>query len=198
MFGQSTAGELVGVNSTVEAAYGYDISNGQPLDGWQRAQRGAAGVSSLAGTAAGGISLAAKFPATFPTAAKLAGIGAAGVRSANPIASDTEEFVNLASPQRTAHILQGDASGGGHLWPGAPGKTPFPETWSGEQIMQNVSDVATDPSLSWVQQTGKAGSWFTKAGDPARFSVTGVKDGVTIKVILEPAGEGIITAHPVP
>ncbi len=119
------------------------------------------------------------------------------VCSANPIASDTGEFVNLASPERTAHILQGDATGGGHLWPGAPGKTPFPESWSGEQIMHNVSDIATDPSLNWGQQTGQAGSWFTRAGDPARFSVTGVRDGVTIRVILEPAGEGIITAHPV-
>jgi hypothetical protein len=84
------------------------------------------------------------------------------------------------------------------MWPGATGKTPFPQGWSGEQIMHNVSDIATDSGLNWVQQTGKPGSWFTRAGDPARFSVTGARDGVTIRVILEPAGEGIITAHPVP
>jgi hypothetical protein len=107
------------------------------------------------------------------------------------------EFVNLASASRTEHILVGDATGGGHLWPGAPGKTPFPEGWSGAQIMHHVSDVATDPALTWVQQTGRAGSLFTRAGDPARFFVIGERGGIQLKVILEPAGEGIITAHSV-
>jgi len=104
MFGQSTAGELVGVNSTVEAAYGYDISNGQPLDGWQRAQRGAAGVSSLAGTAAGGISLAAKFPATFPTAAKLAGIGAAGTVGKAPGALRQGSEYVVADAEKASNV----------------------------------------------------------------------------------------------
>jgi len=62
--------------------------------------------------------------------------------------------------------------------------------------MEHVSDVATDPSAAWVQKSGKAGSLFTKAGAPARFTVTGEREGVQIKVVVEPAGEGIITAHP--
>jgi hypothetical protein len=62
--------------------------------------------------------------------------------------------------------------------------------------MHYISDVATDPSLGWVQQTGKTGSLFTNAGAPARFTVSGIRDGFSIKVILEPAGEGIITAFP--
>ncbi|RLB52114.1 MAG: adhesin, partial [Deltaproteobacteria bacterium] len=93
-------------------------------------------------------------------------------------------------------ILDGDASGGGHLWPGAPGKTPFPEDWSRDQVMHNVSDIATDPDATWTWQTGRPGSDFTKAGRPSRVEVEGVRDGVNIRVILEPAGEGIITAHP--
>jgi hypothetical protein len=64
--------------------------------------------------------------------------------------------------------------------------------------MNDVSDVATDPSLQWIQQTGRPGAWFTNAGDPTRWYVIGDRGGVTIKVVLEPAGEGIITAHPVP
>jgi len=64
--------------------------------------------------------------------------------------------------------------------------------------MQEVSDIATDPALKWVQQTGSPGSMFTKAGNPARFYVIGERGGVRIKVVLEPAGEGIITAHPFP
>jgi len=106
-----------------------------------------------------------------------------------------DELVNLASSQRTTHILTGDATGGGHLFPGAPTKTPFPQGWSGDQVMHYVSDIATDPALKWVPQTG-SGGWFTKAGKPARFAVEGMRDGTNIKVIVEPAGEGIITAFP--
>ncbi|MBI3893435.1 MAG: EndoU domain-containing protein [Candidatus Wallbacteria bacterium] len=106
-----------------------------------------------------------------------------------------EQLVNLASPQRTVHILTGDAHGGGHLYPGAPGKTPFPQGWSGDKIMHHVSDIATDPTLKWTHQTGNGGL-LTRAGRPARFWVEGVRDGVNINVVVEPLGEGIITAHP--
>lgn len=107
-----------------------------------------------------------------------------------------DDFVNLASEQRTQHILFGDATGGGHLWPGALGKTPFPPTWSEEQIMHNVSDLATDSTATWTQLTGKAGADFTASGKPVRWAVEGVKDGVEIRVIVEPHGEGIVTAYP--
>lgn len=95
------------------------------------------------------------------------------------------------------HILDGDATGGGHLWPGEPGKTPFPETWDRDTIMHHVSDVATDPSLTWAQQNGVRGTLLTRAGNPATFTVVGERAGIQIKVVLRPAGEGIITAHPV-
>jgi hypothetical protein len=61
--------------------------------------------------------------------------------------------------------------------------------------MHNISDISTDPGLIWEPQTGNGGL-FTKKGYPARFSVIGTRDGVEIKVIVEPAGEGIITAFP--
>ena len=64
--------------------------------------------------------------------------------------------------------------------------------------MHNVSDIATDPNLTWVQQTGKLGAEFTKNGAPVRFFVDGVRGGVPIRVIIEPGGEGIITAFPTP
>ncbi|WP_197498383.1 DUF637 domain-containing protein, partial [Cupriavidus gilardii] len=106
------------------------------------------------------------------------------------------DLVNLASQQRTKHILFGDATGGGHLWPGAPGKTAFPATWTKSQIMHNVSDLATDPKAAWTQLTGKAGAEYTSKGAPVRWAVEGVRDGVQIRVIVEPRGEGIITAYP--
>lgn len=106
------------------------------------------------------------------------------------------EFINLASRQRTQHILLGDASGGGHLWPGAPGKTAFPSSWSSEDVMHYVSDLATDPKATWTQLSGKPGAQFTTKGNPVRWAVEGVRDGVNVRVIVEPFGEGIITAYP--
>jgi hypothetical protein len=58
----------------------------------------------------------------------------------------TEEDLNLATEARTQHILKGDATGGGHRWPGLAGKTPFPASWSSTQIMNSISDIATDPA----------------------------------------------------
>ncbi|MBV8528825.1 MAG: hypothetical protein JOZ75_10950 [Candidatus Dormibacteraeota bacterium] len=60
------------------------------------------------------------------------------------LTTDTDS-TNLASPERANHILNGDAKGGGHLWPGMPGKSPFPADWSSDKIMNAASDIATGP-----------------------------------------------------
>jgi len=130
--------------------------------------------------------------------------GSVGVRSATREAVDASaagaertaangfgDALNLASPSRTQHILEG------HRFGGETGNTWFPKGWSDSKIMQDISDIATDPALSWRQQTGSPGAALTKAGDPVRFQVEGVRDGVTIRVIVEPGGEGIITGFPV-
>jgi len=117
-----------------------------------------------------------------------------GAGAATTVAASN--YINLASPQRTIHILYGDATGGGHLWPGQPGKTPFPKGWAGDEIMHHVSDIATDPNLTSVRPDGLTGLFY-KSGKPARFNVIGTRKGVKIKVVTEPAGEGIITAHPI-
>jgi len=67
-----------------------------------------------------------------------------------------------------------------------------------DEIMHAISDIATDPSLKWNWTKGAEGSDFTRAGDPSRLSVVGERNGLCIKVVVEPAGEGIITAHPAP
>lgn len=66
------------------------------------------------------------------------------------------------------------------------------------KIMHAVSDIATDPSINWVQQTGRAGSAFTRGGTPVRYTVDGMRDGVKVRVVLEPSGAGIITGFPIP
>ena len=85
---------------------------------------------------------------------------------------------------------------GGHMWPGNPGKSVFPKNWNAENIMHMISDIATDPNLSWISQTGNGGS-FTKSGRPAKFIVEGIRNNIKIRVVLEPAGEGVITAFPI-
>lgn len=107
-------------------------------------------------------------------------------------AKSAVEFVDLASSSRRSHILDG------HRYGGEAGNTWFPKGWSDDKIMHSVSDIATDPSLTWVQQTGRAGAAFTRGGAPVRYTIEGVRDGVKIRVVLEPGGEGIITGFPIP
>ena len=117
----------------------------------------------------------------------------------SPVKPDApkEGMVNLASPKRTNHTLYGDKTGGGHLWPGASGKSAFPKSWSKGKIMHNISDVVTDPKINWRQLTGKPGASLTSKGVPVKYEVIGCRDGVSMKVIVAPNGEGIITAFPV-
>jgi Bacterial EndoU nuclease/PrsW family intramembrane metalloprotease len=115
-----------------------------------------------------------------------------GAENATVVAERGADLVNLASQSRTAHILDG------HMPPGEAGNTLFPGSWTSEQIMHNVSDIANDSSLSRIQQTGRLGAEFTKNGAPVRYFVDGVRDGVPMRVIIEPRGEGIITGFPHP
>ena len=92
------------------------------------------------------------------------------------------------SYNRIIHLLIGDHTGGGHLYPGKRGKTPFPSNWGPNKIIQEVESVANDPLLEWNKGRVIDGK--------QRYDVTGVRDGVFIKVAIEPSGEGIITSHP--
>jgi len=58
--------------------------------------------------------------------------------------------------------------------------------------MNAISDVVVNNP--WVQQGGKAGALFYKNGNPMRYIVAGVYEGVNIKVVI--TGADIITAFP--
>ncbi len=110
--------------------------------------------------------------------------------------NNVADGANLVSPERANHILYGESpTPGGHMYPGNSGKSVFPESWDARKILNAISDIATDPALGWTPQTGNSG-FYTRAGNPSRFWTSGVKDGNSIKVIVEPAGEGIITGFP--
>ena len=105
------------------------------------------------------------------------------------------EYVDLSSPERRRHILDGDATGGGHRpGTGTPGKTEFPANWSDDQIMHNISDVATDPKA--IPGGSNSDKLYTKSGKPIRNTYTSIRDGVEVKVVVEPATGEIVTGHP--
>jgi hypothetical protein len=93
--------------------------------------------------------------------------------------ADAAHYVNLASPERTTHILDGKVlpnnhfSGGHRSGTGFPGKTEFPGSWTDAKVMHEISDVATDPRS--ISRPG--------AG-PNDVFVNGSRDGVDIEVLL--------------
>ena len=64
--------------------------------------------------------------------------------------------------------------------------------------MHYISDIATDPTIKWVQETGAKGALITRKGHPVRFSAIGTREGTNILTVIEPGGEGIITGYPIP
>jgi hypothetical protein len=106
------------------------------------------------------------------------------------VQAEANDLVNLASDAHTAHII------GRHTLPGGTGSL-FPGDWSSDEIMNAISDIATDPQYDWQQTSGIPGSLYTRAGGASRFAVDGTYNGLTIRVVIEPAGEGIITGYPV-
>ncbi len=84
------------------------------------------------------------------------------------------------TPERSAHILDGDATGGGHRHgTGRPGKTEFPASWDDEKVSHALLDVARRPD----QQPG-----HQKWND--RWVARGTRDDVEIVVVI--SGDGRI------
>ena len=52
------------------------------------------------------------------------------------------DLVDLTTPKRRNHILNGDKTGGGH-------RSEFPAGWSDDRIMHEISDIATAPGVPW-------------------------------------------------
>jgi RHS repeat-associated protein len=99
-------------------------------------------------------------------------------------AAAADDLVDLTTPARRQHILEGDVTGGGHRpGTGIPGKSEFPAGWSDDRIIHSISDIATDPAA--VRTAGRGG----------RTIVTGTRDGVEIRVVLEADGT-VVTGYP--
>ncbi len=100
------------------------------------------------------------------------------------VASGADDLVDLTSAARRRHILDGDETGGGHrAGTGIPGKTEFPGSWSDDEIIHEISDIATDPSA--VRTPLPRGGTL----------VDGTRNGVDIRVVLDSHGN-IVTGYP--
>jgi hypothetical protein len=92
----------------------------------------------------------------------------------------------MISETRANHILHGDGTGGGHLWPGASGKSAFPQNWSSTKILDEINSIATNSSIPGrVQGNG-------------RIVKEAIVDGINIRVVLDPPskGGGVVTGFP--
>ena len=108
------------------------------------------------------------------------------------------EPANLVDEAGARHILDGDGPGsGGHRFgQGRPGKTEFPQSWSDADVLHHASDIATDPAA--IAGASNSTRLYNRAGDPIRNTFYGVRDGVIVKVVVEPATGRIVTAYPLP
>ena len=77
-------------------------------------------------------------------------------------------------PERATHILDGDATGGGHRpGTGSPGKTEFPADWDDDTILDAITTVAHSPERVH-QQWNK------------HWKARGEHDNVLLDVIIKP------------
>jgi hypothetical protein len=91
----------------------------------------------------------------------------------------------VVAPDRRRHILDGDATGGGHRGSGRPGsKSRFPVSWDDDRIVLPIEKVANDPK---------------SRREPAargRMLVYGFFDGIGIAVVVGSDGRTTVTAFP--
>lgn len=101
------------------------------------------------------------------------------------IQAPTETRRATVNPDRRRHILDGDRTGGGHRpGSGASGKSEFPPGWSDDRIIAAIEEVANSPASART------------LGRDNRMVVDGIRDGVTIRVVIGSDGHTVVTGYP--
>lgn len=92
---------------------------------------------------------------------------------------------NYISPQRKVHILQGDHTGGGHMYGvGKPCKSEFPQDWDENKIINEINLVAANDNLKWEEQ---------RNGYHVAESYV---DDIKVRVVKGRENKQVITAYP--
>jgi Bacterial EndoU nuclease len=93
----------------------------------------------------------------------------------------------VLSLERAAHILDGDATGGGHRYgTGKPGKTEFPAGWDDAKVLGTIKDVAQAPDQQPLYQAWND-RWLTR----------GTRDDVEIVAVVSSDGR-VVSGWPLP
>ncbi|MGW5922314.1 EndoU domain-containing protein [Nocardia fluminea] len=121
------------------------------------------------------------------------------------ITPDIRLHATYLSPYRMDHIAELHA---GRASVPDINKSLFPAAWTDDKIFEAVRAIVTDPDATWSREAdalkgGRPGTLMNPWHDrddveweiPARLRVDGDYDGIRIRVIVEPEGEGIITAY---
>ena len=97
-----------------------------------------------------------------------------------------KDITDIIPSGRIKHILYGDGTGGGHLWPGLPGKSSFPKEWSKDRILREINEIAQDQTIIGKTQSN------------GRIVKDKIIDGVNVRVVVEPAVKGgkVVTSFP--
>lgn len=105
---------------------------------------------------------------------------------AESLSSDTNSEKPAIDEKAEGHILDGDATGGGHRsGTGKPGKSEFPSNWSDDKVKGEITDVAHDPNTQW-----------SKPDNRGYVSGSGTRGGVDIKVVVDTNNNRIVTGYP--
>ncbi|HCE11030.1 MAG TPA: hypothetical protein DEQ40_20975 [Oxalobacteraceae bacterium] len=144
-------------------------------------------LSNFVGGGAGTVSKVGKAATVAEDLSKVAKDVEKAADAAKEGASGVEVNLSLLDGKATTHILDGDSltSGGHRYGTGSPGKSEFPQSWSDQKISNTVSDIATDPSVTW-----------TKADARGYITTTAMRDGVDVKVVYDTKNDRIVTGYP--
>ncbi len=105
----------------------------------------------------------------------------------NIVTMDNPHSIDSVSipEDRAKHILEGEGRSGGHRsGTGIPGKTEFPASWSDDDILDAIRQVAG------------TGVVIGSAHREDDLLISGEVNGVTIRVVVRPNGE-VRTGYPV-
>jgi hypothetical protein len=90
----------------------------------------------------------------------------------------------VVSPARRVHILYGDRTGGGHRFGAGKGKNEFPQSWTDDDIINTIEDVANDSGSTRLQR---------RAG---RVIFIATRKSISISVVVDVADADIVTGFP--
>jgi hypothetical protein len=98
-----------------------------------------------------------------------------------------EPNLDLTDARGRMHILDGEGNGNGGHGPGRgiSGKSEFPSTWSDQRVLNEISDIATDPNQIWSNPNSRG-----------YITTTKTVEGIDIKVVYDIRNGRIVTGYP--